>query len=218
MRFFINIIIIVCLFSLVNACKKDSGNNILVQGKIMDANQQIAIANAEVTFWSSRIQSGTYNPNYVALTSTTSDANGNYSLEITKAKDAGFRITVDKAKYFSLTNDISVENLTVGTHNLNYTIYPEAYFKLHVKNVSFIDNTDYISYWFTNTQPNGTNCCNNIPINYTGQYYENNVLCRTFGAQDIKIKWIVKKAGITTPFETTVYCAPFDTTVYNLNY
>jgi len=184
----------------------------------MDSNQQIAVANAEVTFWASRIQNGTYNPNYTALLTTYSDASGNYSFQITKEKDAGYRITVNKAKYFGLTTDISVEGLPSGTHNLSYSIYPEAYFKLIVKNYSFIDNSDFISYWFSNTQPNGINCCDNTPVNFTGQFYEDTVKCRTYGGQTMTVKWVVRKAGSTTPFESSVYCTPFDTTVFKLNY
>jgi hypothetical protein len=221
MRFLINLRSIVCIFVfliLTASCKKEDDNTIIVQGNITDANMHTAVPYAEVTFWASRIQSGTFNPNYFALATVTTDANGNYSLQITKDKDAGFRITVEKAKYFGQTTDISVDNLASGTHTLNYSIYPEAYFKLIVKNVSSIDNTDFISYWFNNTQPSGTNCCNNQPINFTGEYYDNTLLCRTFGGQNMHVKWIVRKAGATTPYESTVYCPAFDTTTYSLNY
>lgn len=221
MRFLIKQIMIVALFGifiLSNSCKKDAGTSIIVQGNVTDANQHSALSNAEVTFWSSRIQSGTYNPNYIALATVVTDASGNYSVEITKDKDAGFRITVDKSKYFGQTNDYSVEYLTVGTHTLNYSIYPEAYFKLNVKNVSGINNSDYISYWFSNTQPSGFNCCNSIPIEFTGQTYENTLKCRTFGAQNMHVKWVVKKDNVSTPYESSVFCPAFDTTVFNLNY
>jgi len=221
MRFFNYPVLIFSLlgtFILVNSCKKEDDKTIIVLGKITDANQQTALANATVTFWSSRIQSGTYNPNYVELAKAFTDAGGNYNLQITKGKDAGFRITVDKDKYFGQTSDISVESLLSGTHTLNYSIYPEAYFKLIVKNTSNFDNNDFISYWFNNTQPNGYNCCNNIPINYTGLNYENTVRCRTFGGQSMIVKWNVRKDGVSYPYESSVYCAPFDTTVFNLNY
>ncbi len=220
MRLYNNPILIVTLlaFVLVSSCNKDDEKIIIVQGKITDANQHTAISNAEVTFWSSRIQSGTYNPNYVALASSFTDAAGNYSLQITKEKDAGFRITVDKEKYFGNTQDLFVDDLPSGTHQINYSIYPEAHFKMNVKNSAPNDNTDFINYWFFNTQPNGANCCNNVPINFTGQSYENTLNCRTFGGQQIVVKWIVKKAGVTTPYETSIFCVPFDTTVFNLNY
>jgi hypothetical protein len=221
MKFLINSIFIISLigtFLFFYSCKKDDDNNIIIQGKIIDANQNIAVANAEVTFWSSRIQSGAYNPNYIAITSAITDAGGNYNLQIIKAKDAGFRITIEKPKYFGQTTDISVENLPAGTNTLNYSIYPEAYFKMIVKNISFVDNNDFISYWFKNTQPSGANCCNNVQTNYTGQSYSNIIKCRTFGGQNMIVKWIVRKDNVTTPYESSVYCAPFDTTVFNLNY
>ncbi len=221
MRFFLNLVLSLCflgVFMLVNSCKKDDDKTIIIQGKITDANQQTAISNAEVTFWSSRIQSGTYNPNYISLATAITDAGGNYNLQITKEKDVGFRITVNKARYFGQTTDMSVESLSAGTHNLNYSIYPEAYFKLNVKNVSPINNSDFISYWISNPQPSGANCCNNLPINFTGQFYENTVICRTYGAQNITVKWNVKKQNNVTSSESNFYCTPFDTTEHNLNY
>ena len=205
---------------LIDSCKKNDDSIITIQGKIIDANQNIAVANAEVTFWASRIQSGTYNPNYIALATANTDAGGNYSLQITKAKDAGFRITIEKPKYFGQTTDISVENLPAGTHNLNYSIYPEAYIKMIVNITSLANNNDFVSYWFNNTQPSGANCCNNthITVNYSGQSYSKTIICKTFGGQNMLVKWIVKKDNISTPYESSVYCTPFDTTFFPLNY
>jgi hypothetical protein len=203
-----------CLFS----CKKSSDNEIIIQGIIIDANQHIPLANVEVTFWASRIQGSTYNPNYISLIYTTTDANGNYYIKATKDKDAGYRITLDKSKYFSQTNDISVETLSPGSHQLNFSVYPEAYFKLIVKNTSPFNNNDFINYWFYNSQPSGLNCCNNNQISFTGQSYENILLCRTYGAQNMTVKWNVKKNNIVTPNEHSLYCTAFDTTTYNLNY
>ncbi len=221
MRFFFNLLLMVCLlgiFALTNSCKKDDENTIIVKGIITDANLKTPIANAEVTFWASRIQNATYNSNYISLATTYTDANGNYVLQITKGKDAGFRITAEKAKYFGQTADIVVDALPAGTHTLNYSIYPEAFFKMNVKNNTPINNSDFISYWFYNTQPTGANCCNNLAINFTGQFYENTVKCRTFGGQNIIVKWNVKKNNVVTYNESTIYCTPFDTTTFDLNY
>ncbi|MCX6231176.1 MAG: hypothetical protein NTZ33_06495 [Bacteroidetes bacterium] len=200
------------------SCKKSSDNEIIIQGIIIDANQHIPLANVEVTFWASRIQGSTYNPNYVSLIYTTTDANGYYYMKATKDKDAGYRITLDKSKYFSLTNDISVETLSPGTHQLNFSLFPEAFFKLIVKNTIPFNNNDFINYWFYNPQPSGLNCCNNSQISFTGQSYENTILCRTYGAQNMTVKWNVKKNNIVTLSEHSIYYTAFDTTTYNLNY
>jgi hypothetical protein len=200
------------------SCKKSSDNEINIEGYIIDANQHIPLANAVVTFWASRIQDGIYNPNYTQVAFAITDASGYYKIKTAKDADAGYRITAEKSKYFSLISDYSVEVLSPGNHQLSYSIYPEAFFKLIVKNTSPVNNNDFISYWFNSTQPTGINCCNNNIVSFTGQTYENTIKCRTYGAQNMVIKWNVKKDNIVMPSEFSVYCTPFDTTTYNLNY
>jgi hypothetical protein len=216
-KYFCFFLISTSLLSLLS-CKKSSDNEIIIQGNIVDANQHIPLANAVVTLWASRIQGGIFNPNYVTVAFAITDANGYYNIKTAKDMDAGYRITVDKANYYSQTTDFSITALAPGTHQLYFGIYPEAYFKLIVKNTTPFNNNDFISYWFFSAQPAGINCCNNNIVSFTGQSYENTIKCRTFGGQNMVVKWNVKKNNIVTPSETSVYCTPFDTTTYNLNY
>lgn len=221
MRFLYRNIFIFAVFSiliLILSCKKDENNSISINGKIYDGNQNIPVVDAEVTFWVSRLENGTYNPNLIALFTVNTDAAGNYSFNLTKEKDASYRITIDKTKYFGQIIDIDVDDLPPGTHNLNYTILPEAYIKLHVKNVNYFDNNDKIGYSITSTQPTGTNCCNNLPTTGTGYNYENTSICKTYGAQKIKVSWSVKKNSINSLYDSLIYCVPFDTTTFDLIY
>jgi len=211
-------LIILAVILLHFSCNKDDNKTLTVSGRITDANQQIAVADAEVSFWASRLQNGTYNPNLTNLLTVNTDANGNYSFTVTKEKDALYRITVSKSKYFGLSNDINVDDLAAGSHILNYSILPEAFIKLHVKNVNFYDNSDFIGYSFASQQPVGINCCNNQPTIGLGFAYENTLFCKTFGAQKIKIEWTVKKNQINSVHDTMIYCVPFDTTKFDLIY
>lgn len=214
----LSILLGVFFITILSTCSKDEDKTLQINGNISDGNQHIPVKDAVVTFWVSRIQNGTYNPNLTPLISLNTDENGNYSFNVSKDKDAAYRITVEKEKYFSLTTDYNVDDLPSGTHNLNYSILPEAYFKMHVANTTPIDNNDMIGYYISSNQPSVNNCCNNQTFTGLGYFYNYTHICKTYGAQQIKINWTVKKNNFISYYDTAIYCLPFDTTLFNLNY
>lgn len=219
MRILFNLIIVALSISILfSSCKKEEDKTIIVQGKIIDGNQKIPVVDAQVTFWVNRLQNGTYNPNMTALLTVNTDASGNYSFNIIKEKDAAYRITIAKPNYFGQTNDIEVADLPAGTHILDYSVLPVAYFKLHVTNAFPYGNSDVIGYSISNPQPDGINCCDNVASTGSGYFYENTIKCKTYGAQKIKVTWNVKKDNVTTMYDSLIYCVPFDTTTFDLNY
>jgi hypothetical protein len=219
MRFFIRITVVSLLLAcIVFACKKEEDKALIITGRIIDGNQNKAVTDAEVTFWVSRMQNGTYNPDLIELSKVNTDASGNYSFNITKEKDAAYRITIDKANYYSQLIDINADDLPAGNHVLNYNILPVAYFKLHVKNVNSFDVTDLILYNINGNHPSLANCCNNGSNSGLGYSFDKTQICKTYGAQNIKVEWTVKRNGFSTSFDSTIYCIPFDTTTFNLNY
>lgn len=219
MRFFIKITVVLLMLSAYFAgCKKEDSKTLIITGNIIDGNQNKPVADAEVTFWVSRMVNGTYNPDLIELSKVNTDASGNYSFNITKEKDAAYRITIDKTKYFSRLIDINASDLPAGNHVLNYNIIPEAFLKLHIKNVNSFDVTDLILYSIGGNHPTGTNCCSNASNTGLGYSFDKTQICKTYGAQNIKLEWSVKRNGYTTNFDSTIYCIPFDTTYFNLYY
>ncbi|MEI6823645.1 MAG: carboxypeptidase-like regulatory domain-containing protein [Bacteroidota bacterium] len=215
---YIKPIVIISLIAIVYfifSCKKDTSSTIIINGRVFDPNQNTYVANANVQFLSSKIQSGTYNPSYNTVASATTDASGNFHIEYTKDKDVGFQIMVSGAKYFDQTYDILVTDMPGGTYTPTYNIYAEAYFKMHVKNMT---NSNQIGYTFTNTQPSCYTCCNQSPINGVGTSYDTTVFCKTYGSQKIHVQWSVLKNGNYHQLDSMVYCAPFDTTSFVLYY
>ena len=219
MRFFIKISLVLLMLTVyIAGCKKEDSKNLMITGNIFDGNQNKPVADAEVTFMVSRMVNGTYNPDFIELSKVNTDAAGNYSFNITKEKDAAYRIAIDKAKYFGSVIDINASDLPAGNHVLNYNLLPEAFLKLHIKNVNSFDVTDFVMYSLGGTHPALPNCCNNTSSTGVGYSFDKTQICKTYGAQNIKIEWSVKRNGYTTNFDSTIYCIPFDTTYFNLYY
>ncbi len=216
MRYILSFIFLAVV--LMFSCKKDDTKKIVIKGKIIDKNQNIPVSGAEITFWASRLQGGTYNPSLIPMASAVSNENGDFQIAYDKDKDASYRITVEKNNYFGITQDIDVDKLPSGNYTYNYEITPEAYLKLVVKNHYPYDNNDFIGYTINPPQPNGVNCCPSSANTGIGYFYENTIKCKTYGAQKVKITWSVKKNNINSLYDSLIYCIPFDTTVFNLNY
>lgn len=215
---YIKPIVIISLIAIVYfifSCKKDTSNTIIINGRVFDPNQNTYVANANVQFLSSKIQTGTYNPSYNTVASATTDASGNFHIEYIKDKDVGFQIMVSGAKYYDQTYNILVTDMPGGTYTPTYNIFSVAYFKVHVKNMT---NSNQIGYNFTNTQPSCYTCCNQTSIIGIGTSYDSTTICNTYGAQKIQVQWSVLKNGAYHQFDSLVYCAPFDTTLFELYY
>jgi len=212
------LIISIFILNILYSCKKEESKTISIKGKITDKNQNLPIAGAEITFWASKLQGGIYNPSLIPVSLTYSNESGNFQLIYEKDKDASYRITVEKNNYFGITQDIEVDDLPSGNYNFNYEIVPTAFLKLIVKNYYPYDNNDFIGYTINAPQPSGANCCNTSPYIGTGYFYENTIKCKTYGAQKVKISWSVKKNNINSLYDSLIYCKPFDTTIFNLNF
>jgi len=217
MRNSLIIIVLIVAFSIIS-CKKDESKTITIKGKIIDKNQNLPVSGAEVIFWASKLQGSTYNPNLIPVSSTLSNEGGDFMLTYEKDKDASYRISVTKNKYFEITQDIEVDKLPSGNYNFNYDIVPEAYLKLIVKNYYPYDNNDFIGYTINAPQPSGNNCCPSSANTGLGYFYENTYKCKTYGAQKVRMSWSVKKNNINSLYDTLIFCVPFDTTIFNLNY
>ncbi|MEI8202931.1 MAG: carboxypeptidase-like regulatory domain-containing protein [Bacteroidota bacterium] len=209
-----------CLL-LFTTCKKDNTFKVSLQGTIFDPNSNQPVSNANIVLSASMISSGTYNSNYNEVTSTSSDANGNYSISTSiTGKPVGFRIAVVKQGYFFNSVDIGptvFDNNT--TYQQSFNIYPEAYLALQVKNVSPNDSTDKITYYYT-TLPSlfCSQCCSDNQITGNGQYYQSASTCKTYGNQWTKIIWTVIKFGNLNYHVDSIFCNSFDTAHYSINY
>jgi hypothetical protein len=202
----------------ITACKKHK-NVITINGQVYDPYISTYLSGANVTISSSKLSSGFFNSNYTDIATTTTDANGSFSFEFDQEKSAGYRFYIAKENYFDLTvdvpdADIQPENIYTTTFNL----YPAAYLKLHVKNTNPHDSTDLIAYSYNIDNISCAECCSNTITKGYGKTYDVTSKCKTYGSRDVQINWHVDKWNLDVAYSDTVFCAPFDTTFFEILY
>ena len=216
-KFCLLLILSIALVATVG-CKKHD-NNLNIKGNVYDPNLKQYLANVTVVLASSKIEGGTYNPNYQNIASVKTDAGGNFSFEFVEEKVIGYRISLSKSRYFDYSEEISADKLNTGeTYSVSYYLYPQGFIKLHVKNLAPFDENDIISYFFSEGYKNCLDCCGNTPIIGNGILYEETTICKTFGDQNVTISWTVKKNNNLTAHSANIFCPAFDTVSYDLNY
>ncbi|MFC2101273.1 carboxypeptidase-like regulatory domain-containing protein [Bacteroidota bacterium] len=201
------------------SCNKKHDDTISIAGTVFDPKINSYVQDATVSILSSRIEDGNYNPNYQVITSTQTDAGGNFSFEFKEEKVIGYRIKISKNLYFDNTIDIQADDLSPGeTYNPSYHIFPQGFIKLHVKNAIPFDNDDKIAYNFSDGYLNCMDCCGKDAINGDGMLYEKTTICKTYGNQNVTISWTVRKNANTFSNNATIFCLAFDTVSYDINY
>lgn len=212
-------LIMILLMCIAGAGCEKKQNTISIRGNVFDPMQNIAVANALVTISSSKITSGVYNSSYQDISITTTDASGNFSLDFTEEKSAGYRFYIRKEKYFDYTVDISANDIThEQTYTPNFNLYTVAYLKLEVKNTNPYDSADFISYRFTTGFLECYQCCTNTMFKGYGKTYDTIMKCKTYGNNTVSLNWIVTKNGIPINHNQNVFCTPNDTTFYQISY
>ncbi len=213
------------LFSLLlfigifTSCKKDK-QKITINGTVYDPNTKTYVSNAHVTLSASMVSSGFYNSNYTEVASTTTDGSGAFSFNFDKLKSAGYRIYISKENYFDNTIDIDDASVVAGTpYTAKYDLYQIAWMKLHVTHTTPHDSSDYIAYDYSSTGlPTCFGCCSNNIFKAYGMTYDTTLRCKTYGSRYMKINWHVIMFGWDALQSDSVFCTPFDTTLYTINY
>ncbi|NVO02668.1 MAG: carboxypeptidase regulatory-like domain-containing protein [Bacteroidetes bacterium] len=211
-------ILVICLTLFFASCQKDE-KKVTFSGTIVDSYSNNPISGASVTLASKKIESGVYNSNFQNITTISTDANGQYSIESPFESVIAYKIFVGKSNYFDFSTEINSNDVPNGSnYNATYSISPAAYIKLHIKNNVPFDSLDMISYSYKNTQPGCIDCCNNNIFQGIGQLFETTFKCKTFGNTTNKIEWRVTKNGTMVLHSQDVFCAPFDTTNFEILY
>jgi hypothetical protein len=214
------LLIISILIILVSSCKKNDKNTLRVEGKVFDPNTNEYVQGVTVVLSASKLSSGgIFSSGYVDIATMTTDASGTFACEFKEDKYSGYRIYISKAHYFDYIKELTTSDIVAGTtFSPTYNLYTECFIWMEVHNLIPQDINDHITYGFSSGTTEGYGCCDNTYYQGYGMAFNDTVICKTHGNQNVTLTYNVTKGGSTIQHTITRYCNAFDTTRFVANY
>ena len=97
------VFILITIITLSSCAKKE--RSIKVSGNIYDPALNQVVAGATVKLKAAKIESGVYNSNYTEVEKVTTDASGDFAMEVLVQKVSGYRFVVEKDDYFEIEKE-----------------------------------------------------------------------------------------------------------------
>jgi len=215
MRKFLTVVFVLLLFA---SCTKND-RSIKVSGNVFDPALNKAVAGATIKLKAAIIESGVYNSNYTEIASTTSDASGNFNMDIAIQKVSGYRFVIIKEDYFDLEEDVNTDDFEKNeSYTANFETYPKSSIHLTVQNTSPQGMDDEIKYRYINIESGCKTCCNNNTVTGIGPTYTADNECDVRGEKWIYINWVVTKNGNQHLFSDSIYVEAFKKSNFNIDY
>jgi hypothetical protein len=219
-KLLIYLMLFAVFFSIVQSCKKKN-DKLTISGLVYNTNENNTMKDVQVILFAQKISNGTFSSNYETIGSGTTGTDGKFSFTLDNIRVLSYRLTFNKFNYFDLIKDLRGDVVSKGgEYKKSYEIYPCAFLKLRIKNVSPYNAQDYMSYRlnFTEDKPTGFECCSDSVSTFHGKNIDIIRKCKTYGNQNIEINWNYTKHNITQIRTTNITCIPFDTSSVELFY
>lgn len=198
------------MFFLFTTCKKDK--TIIVNGTVVDETRSLTgISNATVYLQERKSDLTCFSCLPYTIATYNADASGHFSFSFEGREGYVYSVVGSATNYFSNIasgDDISVDSRTKD--NIEVTLKPVAWLKLHLKNTTPFDGTDQIGADNSFVTGGGGT--------FSGTTVDTIVVGSVYGNNDVKVVWFVTKNGLQTPHSAILFCPRFDTTSYNINY
>jgi len=188
-----------------------------ISGRIIDPNQSIPVPDVRVEVMVKKIEGGTINSAYSTISTLYSGTDGGFSVSFDPVKAITYKLEFRKDGYFSSSDEFACENITIDYYE-TYNILPEAYLKIHIKNISPVNDSDQVSYQLHNGTINCSDCCFDSIYIFTGTDVDTIKYCKTYGHINIPVSWYVSKDTLTVYHSDTIFCPAFDTTLCEIFY
>ncbi len=200
------------------SCNKTK-NKLLFSGKVYSPNESKNLAGVTVELQAQLIESSMYNSNFQSLQKVTTDANGNYNIENDNVRASTFKLLVYDNNYIRSETEINSELVNLGkSYKKDFDIYPKAYLKIYVRNVTPADATDEISISVQHTSP-GCDICSTIQnLILTGDNINDTLICLIYGNQTVTVDYTTNTASGLNHYIHDEYCTAFETKEFAINY
>lgn len=204
----------------ISACKKEEVvTELTITGTVMDPNLSQTIGGAEVRLSVQEVTGGVWSSGYRTLGNMTTGSNGAYTFTFEKPNAVDYKVEISKNLYFSNETTIDPELVIPSTpYHSTQNIYSQSWLTINYENVAPVDSLDELRF----QQMTGVNdcsiCCTGTTLFLNGEFVDTTTTCLLYGGQMARFNYWVTKGGNITSFVDSIYCAPFDTAVYQVSY
>lgn len=215
---FLPAVLVLAILVSVSCRKKNEPFALEIAGKVTDFSTGNGVAGATVTLQAQEITNNTWSSSYKTVTSTTSAADGSYSLGFDRVNAVDYEVSVSKKSYYAERENINPEKVIPDeTYNASYSIKPEAWISVRVFNSNPVDATDELVYNLGQTF-DCPNCCTGTTRKFTGNVIDSTIVCPLIGNSTVNLSWTVTKNGVVGSSVAAIACPSFDTTQFLITY
>ena len=202
-RYFILFLLAIFVFG----CKKNKDSKMTIVGNVSDNGNGNAVAGSVIKLYYKPYQNGVFMTTYSFLTSTTTDASGNYTFLTEKPATSDFKFVVETSNYFNTEKVINPDNLSLKEDNtINFKADASGSLLIHLKNNTPYDTNDYFQFQTLGLNYSCSTCCSSSPIVKIGNVVDTSFTCMRYANRFINFTWFKTKNGITTLKNDSVYC------------
>ena len=174
------------------------------------------VEGANVVLSVQRVDGG-FNPNFEEVGVATTDANGNFFIEVEKAVFYSFRLDVYHPTHFSESFSISPNNVPYSSaYSETFVVEPKAWVATHLINQNMSTTA---TFRVVADNGNCTECCSSNNTTIQGFNIDSVFVCPVIGEQEITVSgnYVDQNASVNQISETA-YVEAFDTTIVTVVY
>lgn len=197
---------IVLIFILLSSCKKPS-DNYSISGKTTDASTGAVLPYVSTVFEQKSLVNGVFTNYFLQAAATTSDINGNYTMEWKKENVTEARLLISREFYYPQEIAISPDNLRNQVSlTENIALWPESSVLVSLQNSSA---ASLIQFNWVNANFNCDCCSNAVKTfnNLTDTVFQ----CNVYGGRWLKYNCVVHSTSGTSFLLDSLFCQPFQT-------
>ena len=213
----IQILALICIF--FSSCRDQDTSKYIVQGLVTSNVDGSPCVGFDIEFEQQTIEAGSFNGFYETAATTTTDANGFYSLEFPRKSAIYFRINVEHDGWFPIVNEINPEDLTPDVaFDYDVITTPRADLEIEVMNAPPAYASDKLRFRLLKTFEEYSTCDAEWRV-FNGATIDSTWACMMPG--DVWMPYLsIDQTDPENEVNTidSIFCESFETTTINVVY
>lgn len=150
--------------------------------------------------------------------STTTDASGNYEINVERERFEKVLLEISKKNYFTASKSFPFDDLsTENTNPFNSSLSPKSWTKFIIQDIYSNDSSDQLKIQKVSGKTDCEECCPNT-ISYYDGIINTTVICPNDGDTYMKFYYWITVNGTVIDKVDSVYTTSFDTIPYTITY